>query len=238
MIDLDNTDLQGATNNDFKRLYLKDDPPGNEYKLHSCGYYEVDEFQKKVEHLPNTFSTLSMNIRSLPGKMTELNDLIAQLNYKTFKFSIICLQEVWNIPEYMNLNLNGYHPPVYKLRDPKNKRVSNLGGGIGIWVDTNEDFQVIDKFSIFQEGLLESCFIKLINKNGFKIVGNIYRPPGSNIDLFNNTIDNLLTSISLDPEYKKAEVVIQGYININLLNFENHTPTSDYLDILLKHGQL
>ena len=77
MIDLDNTDLQGATNNDrldFKQLYLKDDPPGNEYKLqeHSCGYYEVDEFQKKVEHLPNIFSTLSMNIRSLPGKMTEL----------------------------------------------------------------------------------------------------------------------------------------------------------------------
>ena len=34
---------------------------------HTCKYYEIEDFQSKVEHLSDTFSSLSINVRSLRG---------------------------------------------------------------------------------------------------------------------------------------------------------------------------
>jgi len=73
----------------------------------------------------------------------------------------------------------------------------------------------------------------------FKIIGNIYRPPGSNITVFLDKLQEILNIISLDQLLSKAEeVILMGDFNINLLNHDNHVGTSNYLNILLNFGQL
>ena len=39
---------------------------------HFCQYFEQDEFTNKVQNISNKFSTYSHNVRSLPGKWTEI----------------------------------------------------------------------------------------------------------------------------------------------------------------------
>ena len=61
-----------------------------------------------------------------------------------------------------------------------------------------------------------------------------YRHPSSNINAFIDHIQEALTYITNE---NKAAVII-GDFNVNLLNFENHTLTSDFIDtILFNHFQ-
>ena len=93
---------------------------------------------------------------------------------------------------------------------------------------------------ILEDKLSESHFIKIkTGKNYFKITGNIYRPPGSNITVFLDKLQEILNIISLDQLLSKAEEgILMGDFNINLLNHDNHVGTSNYLNTLLNFGQL
>ena len=77
---------------------------------HSCEYLEQNEFSDKVKNITKQFSTYSQNIRSLPGKWNEFSQQIQDINTNKFKFSVICLQEVWNVPEGVDYDLEGYKP--------------------------------------------------------------------------------------------------------------------------------
>ena len=66
---------------------------------HSCKYYEPDELHEKLLSAnTNTLSYYSHNIRSLPGHFNDLCEQLVSLYEGTnFKFSIIALQEIWNM---------------------------------------------------------------------------------------------------------------------------------------------
>ena len=66
---------------------------------HSCNYYEQSEFQDRFNNMDKQISFLSQNIRSLPGKWTEFSQLISEVNNGSFHFSVIALQEIWNVPK-------------------------------------------------------------------------------------------------------------------------------------------
>ena len=209
---------------------------------HSCEYFEQNEFSDKVKNISKQISTFSHNIRSLPGKWNEFSQHIQDINTDKFKFSVICLQEVWNVPEGVDYDLEGYKPFHFTVRDPKRLN-SNAGGGVGLWVDDNFEFDPIDEISIFEPHVFESQFIKLKTaKNKFTIIGNIYRPntaPMADIVRFNELLDEILATISNDPVLKKAEdIQIVSDSNIDMLQYQNHTHTRTYIDTLLTHGQL
>ena len=77
---------------------------------HSCNYYEQSEFQDHFNNMDKQVSFLSQNIRSLPGKWTEFSQLISEVNNGSFHFSVIALQEIWNVPKGTSYNLPGYKP--------------------------------------------------------------------------------------------------------------------------------
>ena len=85
---------------------------------HNCSYYEVDDFHRDFGQVSNKFSTFSLNIRSLPGKWSEFRDMINNLNHINFKFSVIALQEVWNVPRGVFYDLVGYKPFEYRTCKP------------------------------------------------------------------------------------------------------------------------
>ena len=79
--------------------------------------------------------------------------------------------------------------------------------------------------------------VELKMKNGrHKIIGNVYRPntaPLANlqqaIEMHNQTIDK----IQKNKLHSKCEIQTMGDFNVNLLNFETHSLTNDYLSGLI-----
>ena len=86
----------------------------------------------------------------------------------------------------------------FSIRD-KSGLNGNSGGGVGLWVDSNYEFEPIKKLSIFEPHVFESQFIKLkTGKNKFSIVGNIYRPntaPQADLPRFIELLDSILNLI-------------------------------------------
>ena len=94
-----------------------------------------------------------------------------------------------------------YHPIISKSRSTKR------GGGVAFYLKSNFKFEVLNSLSEFIEGQFESLFIKVhLDKNKFKILGNIYKPPNSNIKLFNTIFFKILGK--LEAEYKNAEEIM------------------------------
>ena len=209
---------------------------------HSCKYYDMEEFIHEFSHEPRKFSTFSFNIRSLPGNWIELQDLITGVNKGTFKFAVVAVQEVWNVPPNASYNLPGYKPFYYKIRDPSGLN-SNAGGGVGLWVDDELEYEEIKELSIFVPHFFESQFIKVKTSNTkFSIIGNIYRPnsgPQANLRLFLEKLEEILCKIESDPVLSKCEdVQLVGDFNIDLLNYKHHSLTGQYADSLLAHGHM
>ena len=204
-----------------------------------CRYYEISEFQSKVKETKNNFSIISHNVQSLRSKWNDFEEFVSEVKVNDFEFSVIGIQETWLLPPDFPTYLDGYGNIISKTRKPKNHNSNIVGGGVGVWISNEYKYEQLDNISIFQEGIFESIFIKIFtNKEKYKIVGNIYRPPGGNIREFNSILDDLLSHLKTNVNTKKAsEILLMGDFNINLIKHDSHIPTSEYLDILLSHGQ-
>ena len=110
---------------------------------HNCKYYEQDEFIEKTKNISSKFSTYSHNVRSLTGKWTEFSELIMSLNKNNFKFSIVAIQELWNVPPGVEYKIHGYKSLQYKIRDPTGLN-GNSGGGVGVFVDEKFESEQLD----------------------------------------------------------------------------------------------
>ena len=127
-------------------------------------YYEFEEFNilNSEPQFYKNFSMMSFNIHSLHGKYEELRDLISYLKYR---FSIICLQEVWSVSH--DYPIPGYRALEHVTRDallPTPNR--NCGGGVGIYISEHLTYTKLDLPNSFVPGVFKSIWIKVkINKN-------------------------------------------------------------------------
>ena len=214
-------------------------PPDNESNTlktirSECKYYDETEILKLVQNSKTcSFSALSLNIRSLPCNWLEFKNFLNN-TFGEFRPTVICLQEIWNIPQLENFSLEEYHPLFYTMRETGR----NCGGGVGLWVDKSTSFEPLKNLSIFTPHIFESQFIKVkTSKSKFTIIGNIYRPPSSDIKRFNQILNDLMIKIKSD--FKMAQdVILLGDININLIKHTSHNETQIYLDTLLKNGYM
>lgn len=95
----------------------------------SCNYYDEDSFLEKFSNNSN-FSIMSLNIQSLPAKFGNFSNLLGNLKNHKYTPSVICLQEVWKLPDNSLFNLEGYHEPIFKLR---NNNIQGGGRGCLCW---------------------------------------------------------------------------------------------------------
>ena len=138
----------------------------------------------------------------------------------------------------LNTNIPGYNPLVSKLTIISDRNKNNIDGGIAIWVDDQLEFEVLTDLSFFEEHFFESWFIKIhVEKNKFKIICNIYRPPGSDLPKFKDKFIRILEIIERDKVLNKSSKVL-GDFNVNLLNHSSHSGTSIFLNNLLSKGLL
>ena len=114
-------------------------------------------------------------------------------------------------------------------------RTGRSGGGVGIFLRNNILYQIRSDLALNNE-FSESFFIEidkdLFNKNRNVIIGVIYRPPNTDLKLFNDDINELLDTLEREHKY----CYLTGDYNINLLNYSKHAETTSFIDILYAHS--
>lgn len=214
---------------------LVNDSPYSDIDINSK-YYDIDEFIG-LDHNQENFSMLSLNIQSLASKYTLFTQFHNQLSENKCNFDIYALQEVYSILNQDIFQLENYHPIQFKTR------TINKGGGVAFFIRKSLQFKVIEELSIFQEKMFESIFVKVsLNDNSNIIIGNIYRSPSQPngftpseqldgfLEIFSNILENL--------NELYCKVYLLGDFNIDLLQFNKHPKTSEFIDKLFSNGYL
>ena len=88
--------------------------------------------------------------------------------------------------------------------------------------------------NIYKKNELESTFIETVNpKKSNILVGVIYRHPSMDLTDFNcNYLNKLLENISKE----QKSVFLLGDFNVNLLNYNEHNQTNEFLDSLASNS--
>ena len=66
------------------------------------------------------------------------------------------------------------------------------------------------------------------------LVGIIYRPPDTDMDLFSTALNGILTRSNIS----RNSVYIMGDFNINLMNSDSHQPTAEFLETMMSYGMM
>ncbi len=190
-----------------------------------CKYHHENSFQNTVTK-NESLSFFHLNIRSA---RKNLNSLETYLNTIDYGFSIIGLTETWlNTNNAENFNLKGYEH-VYNCRQEKR------GGGVSLYLKSELQFAERKDLSK-SNSIMESIFVEM-DKNssglGKKVViGNIYKPPNTDINEFITQLSPILNKISRE----KKLFYLMGDFNINLLNTATHGPTQEFINNMYSHS--
>ena len=155
--------------------------------------FDYDSFKDILSNYDSeNMSILSLNICSLNGKINSLRILLDDLNNNDVYPSIIALQETWTTKttNLKELNLKGYELIV-------NSRSINKGGGIGMYINENLDFNIVENLTVMKEKKFESIVIEIKLEENTLCVGNFYRSSSDShkVDFF-ETFEDWIGNIS------------------------------------------
>ena len=88
--------------------------------------------------------------------------------------------------------------------------------------------------NVYKANQLEPTFVEIINpKKSNTVIGCLYKHPNMDIlDFKNNYLSQIFEIVSKE----RKQVFLVGDFNINLLNYNNHQPTNDFLDLLASNS--
>ena len=107
-------------------------------------------------------------------------------------------------------------------------------GGTLLYIASHLSYEPRPDLNIYKANQLESTFVEIINpKKGNIVVGCIYKHPTMDVlDFKNNYLGQIFESVSKE----RKQVFLLGDFNINLLNYNCHQPTNDFLDSLASNS--
>ena len=158
------------------------------------------------------FHIAHLNCQSAKNKLDLLKFEIKKLN-----FDVFMLSETWFNEMLSNqlLLIDGYD--LIRLdRSWKKDNEPNIkrGGGVAIYIKSNHDYSTteLDEYNISSNNI-EILWITVSNPNQRKtVIGVVYRPPQSSIQLFTTTITELVSKINTG---RNRDMFILGDFNIN-----------------------
>lgn len=187
-------------------------------------YYSVHDFHSNnlihSSMADNSFSALHLNIRSLAANYDSLCQLLNDLNYP---FSIIGLSETrikhdWE--PIFNTSLNDYK----FLSQPT---LSNAGG-VGFFIKENIPFVKRSDLCL-SEVEYESLWVEIEMPHQHNIIcGLLYRHPNSKLDKLTEFLYKTIDKINKEKKY----CILMGDFNIDLLKYDSHTDTEDFINTL------
>ena len=158
----------------------------------------------------------------------NIEDLEYLLNSASIDFDVIAISETRIVKGktlVSILNLMNYSHEFCPTE-------SSSGGSL-LYIHNHLSYKPRNDLSIYKTTELESSFIEISNpKRSNIIIGCIYRHPNMDLDEFNdNYLNSLLDKISKE----NKSVFLLGDFNVDLLKYDKHAPTNEFLDSLSSH---
>ena len=127
-----------------------------------------------------------------------------------------------------NINLNNYS---FEFRPTE-----STAGGTLLYIANHLSFKSRNDLNLYKTNQLESTFIEILNSKKSNIfVGCLYKHPVmDNTDFNKNYLNPILDKISKE----NKQVFLLGDFNIDLLNYNDHQPTNEFLDSLASNSFL
>jgi len=195
----------------------------------NCSYYEPAEFPRLTGEYYGGVSYFHLNCQGIAAHWDNFKSLLCDLHTNRFAFDFIGISETFRTDK-INLNLPGYYNFISNTRDKCNR------GGVGLYIKDSLQYTIRDDLSVFIPHIFESIFIEVkIKKERNKIVGVIYRPntaPKADLNIFSTTFTDILDIINKE----NKQSVIMGDFNIDLLQYNNHNTTNDFVNNTLSHS--
>lgn len=187
-------------------------------------YFTDENFITEFSSKSNAFSLIHFNARSLSQNFNKITDYLSILN---FPFSVIGITETWLTDDS---ELSYYNIDHYNLLTCS--RSDRHGGGVGLYLENNLIFEQLKNLESNDDNVCQSIFVELKLNNSNIIIGVIYRPPSGDFKKFTEYIDNTLSSLT----NSNKSIHLMGDFNINLLNIETCSLTSDFFETMLSYS--
>ena len=192
----------------------------------NSNYDDIDQLQTLKEFTEkSSLSLFHLNTCSFSKNMDDIEHLIQSTKND---FDIIAVSE-------SRINKNKLPPidisiPNYTYEFCTTE--ANADGTL-IYIRNHLSYKTRNDLKIYKSLQLESTFIEICNpKKTNIIIGCIYKHPNMNNNEFNDDfLNELLDKISKE---NKTIFLLRDF-NINLLNYDIHPPTNEFLDSLSSH---
>ena len=180
----------------------------------------------KIPHKNKSLSLFHINACSLNKIFDDLQHLLSSTKKV---FDIIAVSDTRITKEVSllnNLNLNHYS---FEFTPTETS-----AGGTLLYIANHLSYKCRNDLNIYKKNELEYTFIEIVNpKKSNIIVGVIYRHPSMDLADFNsNYLNKLLENISKE----QKSVYLLGDFNVNLLNYNEHNQTNEFLDSLASNS--
>ena len=200
------------------------DPATNFYNnsTSKCDYYTDSEFNDKMCKF-NGLSFIHFNARSLKANLQKINDSLQELH---LKFYIIAVSETWaELDVIDDLNLTDYS--AYHVT-----RETRKGGSVALYICNELTCRLLETKTMKVENICECITVELAIKNHTNVIINcIYRTPGSNLDIFCEKIQHILSDVKA-----LKTIFLCGDLNIDLLKHEHRSNTKHCLNLMYSLG--
>ena len=163
----------------------------------------------------NLLKVYHHNIRGLKGKICEL-----LLSFLTQSPRIICLRE----HQLKDYEIDVTPIPNYKL-GAQYSRQNLKNGSVSIYIHHKLPFSKINLLKHCKEQDIEICAVQLKLQENTVIILCLYRAPSGNLELFLDTLNNILNSLLK----LKIEFIICGNIHIKYMEMSNNKKQLDNL---------
>ena len=234
--------LGGVSKNSLNSLLEIDNKNGDQYETFtSSDYYDIDSFIKLFKSLEQIFSSISLNMESLPSKFNQLLAFLEILNENGCMLDAMLLQETWLSDKQCSKKaIQIYDIPGYNTI-PLGRKCGRKGGLI-IYL---RDIYTFKRRKLYTNSLhWEGIFIDVTHKNDIPLpnkitISNIYRPPRKNysnpsIKLFLDPFTEIFNTLSKE----HSTLITGGDFNLNLLEVTHREKFQEYLDLFLANGSI
>ena len=165
------------------------------------------------------FSIIHLNIRSLAANFDHLTTLLSSLNHN---FHIIGLSET-KILKNKDPNINETIPGYSFFFQP----TLHNAGGVGFYIREEIGFNFRDNLNAMTDDF-ECLWIEIHSKSRNTVCAIVYRHPNSNFENFKVYFTSAIDKISKE---SKIAILVADF-NINLLNYDTHSDTAEFLNTL------
>ena len=186
--------------------------------------YEMDT--SNYDWSSEDFIILNINIRGLYSKLGDLNRLVELINGSGSTPTVITISKTW-----LNQHSPLFEVPGYKIF--RTDRLHKKGGGVAVLVSTQLLSRKITDIKT-DPAIVESCSVEIKENRHPKIITSLYRPPNMNSKLFLDNYRKLMTQLKkISPE-----VIVGLDHNLDFLKGDHHTPTNEFVNLILDNQQI